>query len=117
VAVRSKPVRPLASRRRATPALRTRRPSDVAQRSAQTSAPPPTSPADIRSSSAPGELSRWGGDFLLLVFFLAAVIMVVAVVLVGAVDQWWVLVPVMLVHLLATFGVLAAIVRLLGTDG
>jgi hypothetical protein len=54
---------------------------------------------------------------LFLVFFLAAVIMVVAVVLVGAVDQWWVLVPVMLVHLLATFGVLVAIVQLLGTDG
>jgi hypothetical protein len=117
VAVRSKPVRPLAPRRRATPALRTRRPSDAAEGSPQTSAPPPTSPADIRSSSAPGGLSRWGGDFLFLVFFLAALIMVVAVVLVGAVDQWWVLVPVMLVHLLATFGVLVAIVQLLGTDG
>jgi hypothetical protein len=101
VAVRSKPVRPLAPRRRATPALRTRRPSDATEGSPQTSAPPPTSPADIRSSSAPGGLSRWGGDFLFLVFFLAALIMVVAVVLVGAVDQWWVL----------------AIVQLLGTDG
>jgi hypothetical protein len=117
VAVRSKPVRPLAPRRRATPALRTRRPSDAAEGSPQTSAPPPTSPADIRSSSAPGGPSRWGGDFLFLVFFLAAVIMVVAVVLVGAVDQWWALVPAMLVHLLATFGVLVAIVQLLGSDG
>jgi hypothetical protein len=51
------------------------------------------------------------------VFFAATMLMVVAVVLVGAVDQMWVLVPVMLVHLLATFGVLVAIMQLLGTDG
>jgi hypothetical protein len=117
VAVRSKPARPLASRRRATPALRTRRPSDAAEGSPQTSAPALTSRAGIRSSSAAGGLSRWSGDSLFLVFSLATVIMVVAVVLVGAVDQWWVLVPVMLVHLLATFGVLVAIAQLLGTDG
>jgi uncharacterized ion transporter superfamily protein YfcC len=71
----------------------------------------------MRSSSSAEERTRWGGEFLFLVFFLAMVIMVVAVVLVGAVDQWWVLVPVMLAHLLATFGVLVAIVQLLGTDG
>jgi len=51
------------------------------------------------------------------VFFVAVLTVVVAVVLVGAVDQWWVLVPVMLVHLVATFGVLVAIVQLLGSDG
>jgi hypothetical protein len=97
VAVQPKPVRPLALRGRANPELRTGRRSEAAGASAG--------------------LSRWGGDFLFLVFFVAAVIMVIAVVLVGAVDQWWVLVPVMLVHLAATFGVLVAIVQLLGSDG
>jgi hypothetical protein len=117
VAVQPKPVRPLALRRRANPELRTGRRSEAAGASARTSAPPPTSLAGVRSSSGPRGLSRWGGDFLFLVFFVAAVIMVIAVVLVGAVDQWWVLVPVMLVHLAATFGVLVAIVQLLGSDG
>jgi hypothetical protein len=61
--------------------------------------------------------SGWnGGEFLLLVFFGATILMVVAVVLVGAVGQWWVLVPVMLVDLTVTFVVLASIVRLLGDD-
>jgi hypothetical protein len=50
------------------------------------------------------------------VFFGATILMVVAVVLVGAVGQWWVLVPVMLVDLTVTFAVLASIVRLLGDD-
>ena len=88
MAVRSKPVRPLASHRRATPALWTRRRSDAAEGSPQTSAPPPTSRADIRSSSAPGELSRWGGDSLLLVFFVAVLTVVVAVVLLMIVFGW-----------------------------
>ena len=43
-------------------------------------------------------------------------IMVVAVVLVGAVVQWWVLVPVMLVDLAVTFVVIATLVHLLGHD-
>jgi len=51
------------------------------------------------------------------VFFVALLTMVVAVVLVGAVGQWWVLVPVMLVDFVATFAVLVAIVLLLGADG
>ena len=62
-------------------------------------------------------MERSGGEFLFLVFFIAVVIMVVAVVLVGAVGQWWVLVPVMLVDFAATFAVIVAIVQLLGADG
>jgi hypothetical protein len=117
VAVQPKPVRPLVPSGRATPAPRTRRRGDAARTSRQTSAPPPASPALVRSASGAEERTRWSGDFLLLVFFTATVIMAVAVVLVGAVDQWWVLVPVMLVDLVATFAVIVAIVQLLGSDG
>ena len=53
---------------------------------------------------------------VLLAFVAAAMIMVVGVVLVGAVGQWWVLVPVMLVDFIVTFVVLALVVELLG-DG
>ena len=64
---------------------------------------------------------RWSprdrGGELLLAFFGATMTMVVAVVLVGAVGQWWALVPVMVVHLVVTFGVIAMIVQMLGGDG
>jgi hypothetical protein len=53
---------------------------------------------------------------VLLAFVAAVMIMVVAVVLVGAVGQWWVLVPVMLVDFIVTSVVLALVVELLG-DG
>jgi hypothetical protein len=53
---------------------------------------------------------------VLLAFVAAAMIMVIAVVLVGAVGQWWVLVPVMLVDFIVTSVVLALVVELLG-DG
>ena len=117
MAVQPKPVRPLAPRKRATPAPRTPRRGDATGASRQTSAPAPTSPTRVRSSSSAEGQSRWGGDFLLLVFFTATVTMVVAVVLVGAVGQWWVLVPVMLVDFIATFAVIVALVQLLGADG
>jgi hypothetical protein len=76
-------------------------------------APLPKSP--LRPSPGAGGLSR--GDYLFLVFFAATMVMVVAVVLVGAVDQMWVLVPVMLVDLTVTFAVVATLVSLLGDDG
>jgi hypothetical protein len=120
VATQSKPVRPRAptSPRRATSAVPAgvRRRSDAEHGTAArpgVDAPLPKSP--LRPSPGADGLSR--GDYLFLVFFAATMIMVLAVVLVGAVDQMWVLVPVMLVHLLATFGVIVAIVQLLGTDG
>lgn len=72
----------------------------------------------MRTAGRDEERSRWNrGDFLLLVFFAATLIMVVAVVLVGAVGQWWVLVPVMLVDLTVTCVVLASLVQLLSDDG
>jgi hypothetical protein len=76
-------------------------------------APLPKSP--IPPSPSAGASPR--GDYLLLVFFAAAMVMVVAVVLVGAVDQMWVLVPVMLVDLTVTFAVVATLVSMLGDDG
>lgn len=70
-------------------------------------------PAPPRAAN-PGGSSR--GDQLLIVFFAATLIMLVATVLVGAVDQMWVLVPVMLVDLVVTFAVVATLVSLLGDD-
>ena len=116
MAVQPKPVPPFAPRRRATTAPQIRRRGDAAGAYRQTSAPP-TSPAIVRASYGAGRQSRPGGDFLLLVFFTATMTMVVAVVLVGAVDQWWVLVPVMLVDFVATFAVIVALVQLLRADG
>jgi hypothetical protein len=42
---------------------------------------------------------------------------VTAVIVVGIVDRWWVLVPVMIVDFATTFGVVAYIARLLADDG
>jgi hypothetical protein len=39
------------------------------------------------------------------------------VIVVGIVDRWWVLVPVMIVDFATTFGVVAYIARLLADDG
>ena len=52
-----------------------------------------------------------------MIFFAAALIVVVAVVVAGAVDRWWVLVPVMLVDFTVVFGVIATINHLLADDG
>lgn len=61
-----------------------------------------------------------GGDpglGALIVFTAAVLVVVVAVVAVGAVDRWWVLVPVMLADFAVTFGVIFTINRLLRDDG
>ena len=120
MAVQSEPVRPRAPAppRRATSAVPTgaRRRSAAEQATVTrpgAGAPLPKSP--LRPSAGTGGLSR--GDYLFLVFFAATMVMVVAVVLVGAVDQMWVLVPVMLVDLIVTFAVVATLVSLLGDDG
>jgi hypothetical protein len=54
---------------------------------------------------------------LLSVFLAATLVMVVAVIVVGTVDRWWVLVPVMLVDFAITFGVIAYIAHMLVDDG
>ena len=60
---------------------------------------------------------RHGVGQLLSVFLAATLVMVVAVIVVGTVDGWWVLVPVMLVDFATTFGVVAYIARMLVDDG
>jgi hypothetical protein len=52
----------------------------------------------------------------LWVFFVAALAIVGAVTVTGAVDSWWILVPVMAVFFISTFAVLATIMWLLGDD-
>jgi hypothetical protein len=119
VTVRSKPARPSTRRSRgpvragATPSRLRRHdvPPSPDRVEPRVVASPPRPYTESERSSG-----RSGGEFLLLVFFGATILMVVAVVLVGAVGQWWVLVPVMLVDLTVTFAVLASIVRLLGDD-
>ena len=53
----------------------------------------------------------------LWMFLVASLAIVGAVVLAGAVDRWWILVPVMCIFLVSTFGVLASIMRLLRDSG
>lgn len=57
------------------------------------------------------------GSGLLVAFLAATLVMVVAIAVVGLVDTWWVLAPIMLIDLAVTFGVLAGISRLLADDG
>ena len=120
VAVQSEPIRCRASAR--APGARgsalvqrpaARNDADVAH--GQLAAVPAESPAIVPAPAGVEEPSDWDrGLDLLLTFFGAALLMVVAVVIVGAVDAWWVLMPVMLAHLAVTFGVLAMMVHLLG---
>jgi hypothetical protein len=120
VTVRSTPARP-STRRSRGPVGAEATPSRLRRRDDAPSSPNRVEPRVVASPPRPYTESerpsgRNGGEFLLLVFFGATILMVVAVVLVGAVGQWWVLVPVMLVDLTVTFAVLASIVRLLGDD-
>ena len=118
--LQAKPVRPSApSPRTGVPAARpsrVRRRNDAGHATTRSRRPPsprriaPPSPP-VQSASLPNRGLR-----VLLAFLAAAMIMVVGVVLVGAVGQWWVLVPVMLVDFIVTFVVLALVVELLG-DG
>jgi hypothetical protein len=54
---------------------------------------------------------------LLCVFLAATLVMVAAVILVGIVDRWWVLLPVMLTDFATTFGVVTYSMDLLADDG
>lgn len=66
--------------------------------------------------SAPSDAGRDVGLSLLISFLAAALLMVGAVVAIGIVDRSWILVPVMIVDLAATFCVLATIAHLLRDD-
>ena len=102
--------------RRSSPAVRGSPPrrSDDAPAPA---APLPTSPSIARRPSSTAGLQHDQGVGLLLVFLFATLIMLIAVALVGAAEQWWILVPVMLAHLAVTFAVIATIARMLGGGG
>ncbi|HWK26472.1 MAG TPA: hypothetical protein VNS09_07920 [Solirubrobacter sp.] len=57
------------------------------------------------------------GSIALMMFLGAVLLVVIAVVVVGAVDRWWVLAPVMFIDFGATASVLRMIGRLLSDDG
>jgi hypothetical protein len=72
---------------------------------------PASKPTRARPPSAQG---------LLFAFVIGILLMTVAVVVVNAVGHWWILIPVMLVDVAVTFGIIASVVRLLfdaGDDG
>jgi hypothetical protein len=69
-----------------------------------------------RPPSTPSDDGRDVGLSLLISFLAAALLMVGAVVAIGIVDRSWILVPVMIVDLAATFCVLATIAHLLRDD-
>jgi hypothetical protein len=54
---------------------------------------------------------------MMLIFVGAVLVVTFAVAIVAIANQWWVLVPVMLVDFAATFGVSAMITHLLADDG
>lgn len=82
------------------------------------SRPPPVEPREERPRpSATGLPERDRGVSLMVTFVTATLVMVVVVAVTGAVDRFWVLVPVMLVDFAVTFTVLASITRLLHDDG
>jgi len=120
--LQAKPVNPTRrSPRSGAPAPRTRRRGDArrAAGSSRRPAPPPNpEPAPLpsaRPSSAETSAPLQDrGVRVLLVFTAAVLIMVAAATLVGAVGQWWVLAPVMLVDFILTFIVLVLFVELLG---
>jgi hypothetical protein len=126
--VQAKPVHPTSRNPRtgapaaATPRARRRDDSPHAPGRSRRPAPPasarPAQPPSARPSPVETNASRPDrGIRVVLVFVTAMLIMVAAVTLVGAVDQWWVLVPVMLVDFILTFVVVALFVELLGEGG
>jgi hypothetical protein len=75
----------------------------------------PAVPAREPASTQP-DGRRIDGLRPLWVFLIAALAIVGAVTVTGEVDRWWILLPVMAVFFISTFGVLATIMWLLGDD-
>ena len=71
---------------------------------------PPPAPVAPSSESSP---IRDRGISLLAIFTAATLLIVALVCLVGSVDRWWILIPVMAIDLAVTGAVLAVMVRLL----
>jgi hypothetical protein len=74
-------------------------------------------PARSKDSTHARQELRDRGVGLFAIFSAAVLFMVVAIVVVGYVDTWWVLAPVMLIDFAVTIGVLSGIARLLSDDG
>lgn len=127
MAVQPKSIRPSvpadARRKRATGAVAARASASrrrgvqvrLSRRLGSPVAPSAAAAASSRAVPRPSVPDRGAG--LLVVFLAATLIMIVAITVVGLVDRWWVLVPVMLVDFAATFGVIATITGLLADDG
>ncbi len=67
--------------------------------------------AAVASGESPPIRDR--GISLLAIFTATALLIVALVCLVGSVDRWWILIPVMVVHFVVTGAVLTVTVRLL----
>ncbi len=95
--------------RRTASARVARRPGTAIPARATREAPPPR--PKVPSGEPPPIRDR---GISLLAIFTAAVLLIVALVcLVGSVDHWWILIPVMAVDFAVTGAVLAVTVRLL----
>lgn len=77
----------------------------------------PVTPAREAASARPDGGRRIDGLRPLWVFLIASLAIVGAVTVTGAVDRWWILVPVMGVFFTATFAVLATIMWQLRDNG
>ena len=100
---RGAPPRDARPRRTSVPAGPRPRPDDGATR--------PKSPPALESPPL-----RDRGISLLTIFTAAALLIVALVCVVGSVDRWWILIPVMAVDFAVTGAVLAMMVRLLDDD-
>ena len=97
-------------------ALRRRRAAPVAPTGHGSRAPSGAcGPADA-PAAAERAPSTGAGQGLLAVFVAATFVMVVGIAILGVVDHGWILVPVVLVHWVATFWVLSYIYGLLAGD-
>jgi hypothetical protein len=70
-------------------------------------------PVSVRGPTTPAQPLADRGLGLLYWFVVATAVMVGAIVAAGAVGEMWILIPGMAVHLLMTFLVLSAILRLM----
>lgn len=97
-------------RRATAPGLaRAPRPSPAARPRPECDAP--QLPSTVEGSEPPPLRDR--GVSLLAIFTAATLLIVALVCLVGGVDRWWILIPVMAIDLAATGIVLTAMIRLL----
>jgi hypothetical protein len=101
-------------RRTAAPRVARPRRTPVPARPRSSSDPPrpKSSPESVAPSSESSPI-RDRGISLLAIFTAATLLIVALVCLVGSVDRWWILIPVMAVDLAVTGAVLGVMVRLL----